>query len=83
MGIQQLRHIMVLRVKLLCEYSMFGVFSRMGASMGISTARVRKFFIYCTFLTFGSPVFFYLATAFVLSLGRYAREHQRKPIWDF
>jgi phage shock protein PspC (stress-responsive transcriptional regulator) len=71
------------KVKALSEKGMFGVFSLMGERMGIATSRIRMFFIYITFLTFGSPIFIYLALAFIINIGRYIKVRKRNPIWDF
>jgi phage shock protein PspC (stress-responsive transcriptional regulator) len=71
------------KFKELSEKGMFGVFSLLGERMGIASSRIRMFFIYITFLTFGSPIFIYLAVAFVINIGRYIKVRRRNPIWDF
>ncbi len=55
------------------EYSAFGVCTYIGQRMGITTSRVRLYFIYISCLTLGSPVIFYLFTAFWLNVRRYIR----------
>ncbi|MDQ3072531.1 MAG: PspC family transcriptional regulator [Bacteroidota bacterium] len=69
--------------KLLCEKGMFGVLTPIGETMGIATSKIRLFFIYITFLTFGSPIFIYLVAAFIINIGSYIRIRKRNPIWDF
>ncbi|MEM1215479.1 MAG: PspC family transcriptional regulator [Bacteroidota bacterium] len=55
------------------ERSAFGVCHYLGKRMGIASNRVRVYFIYLTFLTLGSPVVFYLFTAFWLNIKRYLK----------
>lgn len=66
-----------------CDLSMFGILSLLGEKMGIATSRIRMFFIYISFITFGSPVFIYLAVAFVININKYIRSRKRNPVWDF
>ncbi|MEO1713913.1 MAG: PspC domain-containing protein [Bacteroidota bacterium] len=54
--------------------SLFGVCSYLGEKMGISTARVRVYFVYLSFVTLGSPIIVYLITAFWLNVRRYIRQ---------
>lgn len=56
------------------EYSAFGVCSYIGQRMGITTTRVRLYFIYISCLTLGSPILFYLFTAFWLNVRSYIRK---------
>jgi phage shock protein PspC (stress-responsive transcriptional regulator) len=65
------------------ELRMFGVLSLIGERMGIATSKIRLFFIYITFLGFGSPIFIYLIVAFVINIGNYIRSRKRNPVWDF
>ncbi len=55
------------------KYS-FGVCRYLGDKMGLSESRVRLYFIYTSFATFGSPVILYLATAFWINIKKYLRE---------
>lgn len=59
----------------------FGVCARLGEKLGIATSSIRLFFIYVSFLTFGSPVILYLALAFVMNMRKHFRK--RTPIWDY
>jgi len=74
---------MVEKFRQITEMRMFGVFSVLGEKMGIASSKIRMFFIYISFLTFGSPIFIYLALAFIINIGRYIRSRKRNPIWDF
>ncbi|MBL7811920.1 MAG: PspC family transcriptional regulator [Bacteroidetes bacterium] len=67
-------------VKYAIEKSAFGVCSYLGDKMGVSTGRIRLYFIYTSCLTLGSPVLFYLIAAFWLNLRKYTRERRR--VWD-
>ena len=63
-------------LKALLERSAFGVCSYLGQKMGISSARVRLYFIYTSFATLGSPVILYLVTAFWLNIRQYIRRNR-------
>jgi phage shock protein PspC (stress-responsive transcriptional regulator) len=76
-----MKNIVIERFKMLAEKGMFGVFSRVGDTLGMDTSRIRMFFIYITFLGFGSPVFIYMAVAFILNINNYIRRRRRNPIW--
>jgi phage shock protein PspC (stress-responsive transcriptional regulator) len=69
------------RIQLFFEGYAFGVCTRIGEKLGIATSTVRLFFIYASFITFGSPILVYLALAFVMNLRKYLRK--RNPIWDY
>jgi len=62
------------------EERAFGVCTALGEKLGIATSGIRLFFIYLSFLTFGSPVFIYLALAFIMNMRRHLR---RRAIWDY
>lgn len=55
------------------KYS-FGVCRYLGDKIGVTESRVRLYFIYTSFATFGSPIIFYLATAFWINIRKYLRE---------
>ncbi|NJL15625.1 MAG: PspC domain-containing protein [Microscillaceae bacterium] len=64
------------------EHQAFGVCTRLGEKMGLASSRIRIFFIYASFLTFGSPILLYLALAFLMNLRRYWRQHKSPSVWD-
>jgi phage shock protein C len=68
-------------LKDLLERSAFGVCSYLGEKMGIASARVRLYFIYISFVTFGSPLLVYLFLAFWLNVKRYIKNN-RNMIWQ-
>ena len=63
------------------EYA-FGVCTRLGEKLGIATSAIRLFFIYASFLTFGSPVIIYLALAFIMNIRKHLRR-RNSAILDF
>jgi len=61
----------------------FGVCSWWGEKLGISTSKIRMFFIYLSFITFGSPLVIYLIMAFILDHKSFFKiRKKRKTIWD-
>lgn len=62
------------------EKKAFGVCTALGKYMGISITTVRLYFIYASFLTFGSPLIVYLFLAFWLNLRRSMRQRLSR-IW--
>jgi len=63
------------------EDQAFGVCTRLGEKFGVATSSIRLFFIYASFLTFGSPVIIYLTLAFIMNVRKQLR-YQRSTIWD-
>jgi len=67
----------------LFEKQIFGVSSWIGEKFQVKTSKVRLFFIYASFLTFGSPLVIYLIIAFYLENKAYLQKpKRRKTIWD-
>jgi phage shock protein C len=64
------------------ENQVFGVCSRLGESWTISASSIRLYFIYASFLTFGSPVIVYLVLAFWLEIAKHLRRHRHPTIWE-
>ncbi|MBP6455570.1 MAG: PspC domain-containing protein [Chitinophagaceae bacterium] len=69
------------KIKLLVEWKIFGVCSSLGERMGISTAIIRMWFIYITFISLWSPIIFYFILAFIKNIKRYISFSKRNPIW--
>jgi phage shock protein PspC (stress-responsive transcriptional regulator) len=69
------------RLQLFLEKYAFGVCTALGDKMGIATSSIRLFFIYASFLTFGSPIIIYLSLAFIINMRSHLRK--RSTIWDF
>jgi len=68
------------KVKFFFERQFFGVCSRLGEKLCVSTERIRLFFIYTSFIGMGSPIILYLSLAFVMNLRSYWRQ-RRNPIF--
>lgn len=62
------------------EVNAFGVCSAIGEKMGIATSRIRMWFIYTSFLTFGSPIIIYMVLAFWLNIKNYILSAKRNPL---
>ncbi len=67
--------------KSLIEQTAYGVCTKIGEKIGLSTRRIRVFFIYASFLTLGSPVIVYMILAFWINMKNYVRE-KRTAVWD-
>ena len=62
------------------EWHVFGVCTYLGEKMGIATETIRKYFIYVSLLTMGSPIIFYLFVAFWLNIKQYILSAKRNPL---
>jgi len=60
------------------EKSAFGVCQQLGEWMGINPVRIRLYFIYASFITFGSPFVLYLVMAFWLNIRKYVSSHTNR-----
>jgi hypothetical protein len=68
------------RFKQFVERQVFGVCSAIGEKMGIASTTIRKYFIYISFLTIGSPLIIYLFVAFWMNVKRYIFSARRNPL---
>ena len=57
------------------ERSVFGVCTYIGDQFGIAKTKIRLYFIYLSFFTFGSPVIIYFFIAFWLNIQKYIRKN--------
>lgn len=64
------------------EKQVFGVCQWWGNKLGIKSSRIRIYFVYLSFITFGSPIIFYLFMAFMLEHKDLFKGIRRKRIWD-
>lgn len=62
------------------ERQAFGVCSYISDKFDLPTGRVRNVFIYLSFLSLGSPLVFYMLTAFWLNVKSYFK--RKSMIWD-
>lgn len=60
----------------------FGVCTKIGEKLRIPTSSIRLFFIYTSFLAFGSPIIIYLALAFVMNFRKMLRRRDNS-IWYY
>ncbi len=68
------------RLKNFIEWKAFGVCTAIGDKMGIATSRIRMWFLYVSFLTFGSPIIIYMVLAFWMNMKRYISAARRNPL---
>ncbi len=69
------------RIQAFFEIKIFGVSEWWAEKLNIKTSQVRLFFIYLSFLTFGSPVIVYLVMAFILKNKEWFK-FRRSTIWE-
>lgn len=67
-------------IKNFFENQAFGVCDYLSEKFDLPTARVRNVFIYVSLLSLGSPIIFYMITAFWLNIKSYFR--RKSIIWD-
>jgi phage shock protein C len=63
------------------EKQSFGVSAYLANKLNMSTAKVRLFFIYSSFLAVGFPILFYFLAAVVLDIRTYMKK-VRLRVWD-
>ena len=63
------------------EQQSFGVSTNLANKLNMSTAKVRLFFIYSSFLAVGFPILFYFLAAVVLDIRTYMKR-MRLRIWE-
>lgn len=66
------------------ENNAFGVCNWLGQKLGISSTKIRMYFIYLSFFTVGSPVIVYFIMAFMLEHKQYFKPFRtrRTTIWE-
>ena len=68
------------KLKQFIEWKVFGVCTALGERMGVATSTIRKYFIYISFLTMGSPVIIYMFVAFWMNVKNYILSARRNPV---
>ncbi len=71
---------MMNRLRYTIESNVFGVCTYLGERFEISTSTIRKYFIYISFLTMGSPVILYFILAFWMNIRNYIWYSKRNPL---
>jgi phage shock protein C len=69
------------KIKFFIEKRVFGVCSYMGDRLGISSGKIRLYFIYTSFITMGSPIIIYLIIAFWLNIKKYTKP-SKNTLWE-
>ena len=67
-------------VREIIEVQAFGVCAAIGEKMGIASTRIRMWFIYISFMTFGSPLIIYMVLAFWINIKNYIYSAKRNPL---
>jgi phage shock protein PspC (stress-responsive transcriptional regulator) len=62
-------------IKPIVEKYSFGVCSYLAQKWGLNESKVMMYFIYSSFVSFGSPVILYLAAAFWLNIRKYLKRN--------
>ncbi|MBS1761835.1 MAG: PspC domain-containing protein [Bacteroidetes bacterium] len=68
------------KLKYFIEWQIFGVCTAIGERLRISTSTIRKYFIYLSFFTVGSPIIIYMFIAFWMNVKRYIFNARRNPL---
>lgn len=63
------------------EKYVFGVCTYLGERLHIDSGKIRLYFVYASFITFGSPIIIYLIVAFWMNIRRYHYSKNRS-VWD-
>jgi phage shock protein PspC (stress-responsive transcriptional regulator) len=63
------------------ELQAFGVCSYLGEKFNIASSKIRLYFIYLSFFTFGSPIIIYFFILFWMNIKRYVFFSKRNPLW--
>lgn len=70
------------KLKNFIEWHLFGVCTAIGERMGIATTQIRKWFMYTSLLTMGSPIIIYMILAFWMNMKKYILNARRNPFFD-
>ncbi|MGW8122126.1 PspC domain-containing protein [Roseivirga echinicomitans] len=68
------------RIQRFFESQAYGVCTKLGEKLNLSASSIRLFFIYASFITFGSPLLVYLALAYIINFRKHLRRRQN-PVW--
>ncbi|MCC5917183.1 MAG: PspC family transcriptional regulator [Cryomorphaceae bacterium] len=74
--------VLIHRIRDYFERFGFEVCSRIGDIVGIPAGKVRLYFLYTSFLTFGSPIILYLVLLFFKRVRFYLRMGRRSHWYD-
>jgi len=68
------------RIQNFFEAQAFGVCTRLGEKLEMPISSIRIFFIYASFLTFGSPIIIYLVLAWIMNIRKHIRRRHNR-LW--
>tara|TARA_R110001592_G_scaffold6482_1_gene34764 strand:+ start:2869 stop:3087 length:219 start_codon:yes stop_codon:yes gene_type:complete len=68
------------RIQRFFESQAYGVCAKLGEKLNLSASSIRLFFIYASFITFGSPLLVYLGLAYIINFRKHLRRRQN-PVW--
>ncbi|WP_339606077.1 PspC domain-containing protein [uncultured Roseivirga sp.] len=68
------------RIQRFFESQAYGVCTKLGEKLNLSASSIRLFFIYASFITFGSPLLVYLGLAYIINFRKHLRRRQN-PVW--
>ncbi|KYG82664.1 PspC family transcriptional regulator [Roseivirga echinicomitans] len=68
------------RIQRFFESQAYGVCTKLGEKLNLSASSIRLFFIYASFITFGSPLLVYLGLAYIINFRKHLRRKQN-PVW--
>ncbi|WP_323757055.1 PspC domain-containing protein [Roseivirga sp.] len=68
------------RIQRFFESQAYGVCAKLGEKLNLSASSIRLFFIYASFITFGSPLLVYLGLAYIINFRKHLRRKQN-PVW--
>ena len=74
-------YVMTGKLQAIIERQAFGVCEWLGEKWGIKSSRIRMYFIYISFFTFGSPIIIYFILLFWIENKDFFRS-KRPTIWD-
>lgn len=77
-----LYHLKMKKLQNFFEEQAFGVCTKLAEKFKIPSSSIRMYFIYASFLTFGSPVIVYLAIAFAMNFRKLLRR-RRNTLWYY
>lgn len=69
------------KLKTFFDWQLFGVCEKIGEKLQIKSSRIRMYFIYFSFITFGSPLILYLILAFILEHKDFFKK-RKSTVWE-
>lgn len=70
------------RFRNILEWQFFGVCTMLGQHLGIAISKIRLWFIYVSFATFGSPVIIYFIVSFLMNIKHYVLLRKRNVLTE-